>query len=172
MVSASTTLADADSISQAELLRECAAIIRGIDASLGELAPSVGRLGLPSLAQREWYRSLREKLVPQLGEETYLVVAVVGGTNIGKSVVFNHIAASRLSATSPLASGTRHPICVVPEGFAETHELAEIFPGFDLRPWTAADDALADSPDDRIYWRTVAETPPNLLVLDTPDIDS
>jgi len=172
MVSAATSSADTQSVAQADLLRECAAIIGGIDASLGELETSVGRLGLPSLVQREWYRSLREKLVPQLGEETYLVVAVVGGTNIGKSVVFNHIAASRLSATSPLASGTRHPICVVPDGFAETHDLAEIFPGFDLRPWTAADDALVESPDDRIYWRTVSGTPPNLIVLDTPDIDS
>ena len=79
---------------------------------------------LAPLDGREWYRSLCEKLVPQLGEETYLVVAVVGGTNIGKSVIFNHIADARLSATSPLASGTRHPVCVVPEGFASGHDLA------------------------------------------------
>jgi len=110
--------------------------------------------------------------VPQLGSEAYLVVGVVGGTNIGKSVIFNHIAACRLSATSPLASGTRHPVCVVPEGFADVHDLSAIFPGFDLRRWQATEDSLTDSPDDRIYWRAVAEIPPNLLILDTPDIDS
>jgi 50S ribosome-binding GTPase len=129
-------------------------------------------LGLPALEGREWYRLLREKLAPQLGADAYLVVAVVGGTNIGKSVIFNHIADSPLSASSPLASGTRNPVCVVPTGFAESHELPAIFPEFNLRPWTSASDALADTPDDQVYWRAVADTPPNLLILDTPDIDS
>lgn len=155
-----------------EALRECGQTVRAIDAALKALAPAVGRLELPPLDGREWYRSLCEKLVPQLGEEAYLVVAVVGGTNIGKSVIFNHIADARLSATSPLASGTRHPVCVVPEGFASGHDLAAIFPGFELCPWTTADESLADRPEDRIYWRAAAGTPPNLLILDTPDIDS
>jgi hypothetical protein len=172
MVAAPPQLDSAAEPTTADLLRECGATVCAIDAAVGELAPRISHLGLPPLVGREWYGSLREKLVPQLGEETYLVVAVVGGTNIGKSVIFNHIADSRLSATSPLASGTRHPICVVPEGFAATHDLASIFPGFALRPWATADDALTDSPDDRLFWRTVAGTPPNLLILDTPDIDS
>jgi 50S ribosome-binding GTPase len=136
------------------------------------LGPAVARLELAPLAGREWYRSLCEKLVPQLGEETYLVVAVVGGTNIGKSVIFNHIADARLSATSPLASGTRHPVCVVPENFVSGHDLAAIFPGFELSPWATADESLVDRAEDRIFWRTAQETPPNLLILDTPDIDS
>lgn len=156
----------------AERLRECGLTVRAIGAALRELAPALERLELAPLEARDWFRSLHEKLVPQLGEETYLVVAVVGGTNIGKSVIFNHIADARLSATSPLASGTRHPVCVVPENFASGHDLAAIFPGFELCPWTTADDSLVDRPEDRIFWRTDAETPPNLLILDTPDIDS
>src|SRR5580704_6240467 len=153
------------------LLRECGGIVREIEAAAGDLASSVRLLGLAPLEDREWYRLLREKLVPQLGADAYLIVAVVGGTNIGKSVIFNHIADSSLSASSPLASGTRNPVCVVPAGFADTHELPAIFPEFDLKPWTSARDALVDAPDDRIYWRA-ADTPPNLLILDTPDIDS
>jgi hypothetical protein len=155
-----------------ELLRECGMSVRAIEAAAAQLAPAVTLLGLPALEGREWYRLLREKLAPQLGADAYLVVAVVGGTNIGKSVIFNHIADSPLSASSPLASGTRNPVCVVPTGFAESHELPAIFPEFDLRPWTNANEALADTPDDRIYWRAVVDTPPNLLILDTPDIDS
>jgi hypothetical protein len=154
------------------LLRECGGIVREIEAAAADFASSVRLLGLAPLEDREWYRLLREKLVPQLGADAYLIVAVVGGTNIGKSVIFNHIADSPLSAASPLASGTRNPVCVVPAGFTESHDLTAIFPEFELRPWTSASDALADSPDDRIYWRAVAETPPNLLILDTPDIDS
>jgi 50S ribosome-binding GTPase len=155
-----------------DLLRECGASVREIDAAAANLAPAVTLLGLPALEGREWYRLLREKLVPQLGADAYLIVAIVGGTNIGKSVIFNHIADSPLSASSPLASGTRSPVCVVPAGFTDAHELSTIFPEFDLRTWTSANDSLADSPDDRIYWRAVDDTPPNLLILDTPDIDS
>jgi hypothetical protein len=153
-------------------LRECGTSVRAIEVAAAQLAPAVTLLGLSALEGREWYRLLREKLAPQLGADAYLVVAVVGGTNIGKSVIFNHIADSPLSASSPLASGTRNPVCVVPTGFAESHELPAIFPEFDLQPWTSANDALADTPDDRIYWRAVVDTPPNLLILDTPDIDS
>jgi hypothetical protein len=163
---------DTGNASPGDPLRECGTSVREIEAALVELAPAVARLGLPALEGREWYRLLREKLVPQLGADAYLIVAVVGGTNIGKSVIFNHIAERPLSASSPLASGTRHPVCVLPEGFVETHELSAIFPDFDLRPWTSAEDSLTDSPDDRIYWRAMADTPPNLLILDTPDIDS
>jgi 50S ribosome-binding GTPase len=155
-----------------ELLRDCGTSVRAIEAAAAELASAVRLLGLPALEGREWYRLLREKLVPQLGADAYLIVAVVGGTNIGKSIIFNHIAGRSLSASSPLASGTRNPVCVFPAGFAQAHELSAIFPEFDLRPWTSANDALADSPDDRIYWRAVADTPDNLLILDTPDIDS
>jgi 50S ribosome-binding GTPase len=156
----------------ADILRECGVTVRAIQSALNSLAPVMSRLDLAPLEGREWYRSLCEKLVPQLGEEPYLVVAVVGGTNIGKSVIFNHIAAARLSATSPLASGTRHPVCVVPEGFASGHDLAAIFPGFELSAWSNADDSLVDRPDDRLFWRSASGTPANLLILDTPDIDS
>lgn len=121
-----------------EALRECGASVRDIQTAAADLAAAVGLLGLPSLEGREWYRLLREKLVPQLGADAYLIVAVVGGTNIGKSVIFNHIAASPLSASSPLASGTRNPVCVVPAGFEHSHELSAIFPEFDLRPWASA----------------------------------
>ena len=83
---------------EAQHLRECGTTVRSIADLLEGLAPTIEKLELAPLASREWYRLLREKLLPQLGEEAYLVVAVVGGTNIGKSVIFNHIADARLSA--------------------------------------------------------------------------
>ncbi|HBL48478.1 MAG TPA: hypothetical protein DDZ90_34360, partial [Planctomycetaceae bacterium] len=45
------------------------------------------QLDLPRLSGREWFDILERKLIPQLTNEMYLVVAVVGGTNIGKSVI-------------------------------------------------------------------------------------
>jgi hypothetical protein len=126
----------------------------------------------PPLAGREWFELLRQKLVPQLGEQAFLVVAVVGGTNIGKSVIFNHIAGSSASASSPLASGTKHPVCLVPEGFATSHDLNSVFPDFQLQEWTDAAASLQETDRHQLFWRTAKELPPSLLILDTPDIDS
>jgi hypothetical protein len=101
-----------------------------------------------------------------------LIVAVVGGTNIGKSVVFNHIAGFRASSSSPLASGTKHPVCLVPDEFGRQHELSKLFPLFELCPWGNSDEALATHEKDCLFWRTNSEVPSNLVILDTPDVDS
>lgn len=134
--------------------------------------PQLGLLHVSPLTELEWFELLRRKVIPQLGQQTFLVAAVTGGTNIGKSVVFNHLAGFRVSASSPLASGTRHPVCLIPPGFAETHNLHELFRDFDLRVWTDAEQPLEDSPEHRLFWRVCPELPANLLILDTPDIDS
>lgn len=136
------------------------------------LAQQAEVLGLPGLDGREWYEQLQRKLLPQLSGEPFVVAAVVGGTNIGKSVVFNHLAGVRASATSPLASGTKHPTCLVPGGFTTQHRLGEIFPGFELIPWSEAGAALDETERHLLFWKPAPELPSNLLILDTPDIDS
>lgn len=153
-------------------LAACAAQTRGLYESLLELEPSARLLQLPPLAGRDWFEILRRKLLPQLAGDPFIVAAVVGGTNIGKSVIFNHLAGFRASAVSPLASGTKHPVCLVPAGFEERHDLAEIFTGFELVPWSEAQSPLEPATEHRLFWKTAEELPPNLLVLDTPDIDS
>jgi hypothetical protein len=140
--------------------------------SVNELSAAAQVLQPPSLESCEWYELLRQKLLPQLGADAWLVAAVVGGTNIGKSVIFNHLAGCRASSTSPLASGTKHPVCLVPDGFTERQDLAKIFPDFDLKEWSDADHALRETTDHELFWRTAPELQSTLLVLDTPDIDS
>ncbi|MBL8850770.1 MAG: 50S ribosome-binding GTPase, partial [Planctomycetaceae bacterium] len=149
-----------------------AAVVHRLHAAVLQLQVAASGAGVAPLAAREWFELLEHKLIPQLTDDAFLVVAVVGGTNIGKSVVFNHIAGSRASASSPLASGTKHPVCLTPVGFAGQHDLRRVFPGFELIQWDRADAALEDSADDRLFWRENAGTPPNLLVIDTPDVDS
>jgi hypothetical protein len=150
---------------------ECAAHVRRLHAAVRNLEAESRSLQLPPLAGREWFELLERKLLPQLADDAFLVVAVVGGTNIGKSVIFNHLAGCRASATSPFASGTKHPVCLVPPGFERRHDLAAIFQGFQLHSWSVADAALEDHAEHRVYWRTSESLPSNLLVLDTPDID-
>ncbi|MEJ7593367.1 MAG: GTPase [Planctomycetaceae bacterium] len=146
--------------------------MRSLLPALMELERGAALLQPVPLVEREWFELLRQKLVPQLGEQAFLVVAVVGGTNIGKSVIFNHLAGSRASATSPLASGTKHATCLVPEGFNAQHDLQSVFPDFELHEWSDASLALEESDTHRLFWRVAPELPPSLLVLDTPDIDS
>ncbi len=153
-------------------LSEIARLIHELHPAVRALERAAQPLELPGLDGREWYELLATKLVPQLGDDTFLIVAVAGGTNIGKTVVFNHIAGSRASSTSPLASGTRHPTCLVPAGFDQCHNLAGLFPGFALRPSEDPADALNQSDEHFLFWRTESSLPDNLLALDTPDIDS
>src|SRR5215204_1059623 len=150
----------------------CSQITLHLFDALRELSRVAAPLQLDPLEGREWFEVLTRKLLPQLDGEPFLVAAVVGGTNIGKSVVFNHLAGCRASATSPLASGTKHPVCLVPPGFAERHDLPSIFSGFELRKWGEASQALEDHAEHLLFWRDSPDTPHNLLVLDTPDIDS
>lgn len=150
----------------------CAAELERLAAGLRALDEAAGLLQLTPLEGREWYESLHRKLIPQLAGQPFIVAAVVGGTNIGKSVIFNHLAGGRVSATSPLASGTRHPVCLIPPGFEEEHELATIFQGFELREWTDPGAALENCSEHRLFWKSSPELPANLLVLDSPDIDS
>ena len=152
--------------------QQLAATVQQLFECLEPLERRCALLNLDPLAGREWFELLRQKLIPQLSDDAFLVVAVVGGTNIGKSVLFNHIAGCRVSATSPLASGTKHPVCLVPSGFAERHDLRSIFPGFRLDEWTDSDAALQERDEHIVFWRTSNDIADNLLVLDTPDIDS
>ncbi len=153
-------------------LVEFTQIVLQLSKSLAALELTAQPLRLEPLVGRDWFDLLTRKLMPQLSDGAYLIVAVVGGTNIGKSVVFNHIAGFRASASSPLASGTKHPVCLVPTGFAEQHDLHAMFPAFELRSWTSGDEALLSIDTHCLFWRTHEAVPKNLVILDTPDVDS
>ncbi|MCH2211955.1 MAG: GTPase domain-containing protein [Fuerstiella sp.] len=155
-----------------QLFTDLAAATRRLDRAVNLLSDAASVLQPDPLQSCEWYQLLRQKLLPQLGAEAWLVAAVVGGTNIGKSVVFNHLAGCRASSTSPHASGTKHPVCLVPDGFTDRQDLQQVFPDFHLREWSDADHALRETAHHELYWRCSSDLPSTLLVLDTPDIDS
>ena len=161
-----------DGAGRATSLAEFALVVRRLSLSLADLELVAMPLRLESLAGRDWFDLLSRKLLPQLTDGAYLIVAVVGGTNIGKSVVFNHIAGFRASASSPLASGTKHPVCLVPTSFAEQHDLRTMVPAFELRSWTSGDEALLSIDTHCLFWREHECVPQNLVILDTPDVDS
>ena len=152
--------------------QEWASQLARLGQAVEELARQAAALKMPLPHNDEWYQLLRHKLLPQVEGPPILVVAVVGGTNIGKSAIFNRLAGEAASRTSPLAAGTRHPVCLVPPAWAKPEMLARLFEGFELKPWHSADDPLADAPEHRLFWRVSDAVPERLLLLDTPDIDS
>ena len=147
---------------------------------IAELAGASARLeaeaeaaGAAPPASASWRVNLHQKLAPQATEAPYLIVAVAGGTNIGKSTVFNHLVGFPASRVHPDATQTKHPVCMVPRGFAARHDLRRVFPKFTLEPWKSEDDALGDGPSDVLIYREdpTGAQPSNLVLLDTPDVD-
>lgn len=151
---------------------ECSQIVAQLSADVDGLRRATAEFELPPLPQREWFELLNRKLKPQLGELSFLIVAVVGGTNIGKSVIFNHIAGGRISATSPMASGTKHPTALIPRTLQDRVQLEKLFQGFQVERWEDARQPLQEDATHRLFYRLCDDTPPNLIILDTPDIDS
>ena len=149
-----------------------AARIADLSRSLDALSAEAERLGVPLPRGREWFELLRSKLLPQIEGPPLLIVAIVGGTNIGKSVVFNHLAGETASTATPLAAGTKHPVCLVPTGCDDSELLAKLFEHFELHRWQSPDDPLGDAAADCIFWRTGRNVPPRLVLIDAPDVDS
>ncbi len=119
-----------------------------------------------------WRDSLLSKLRVQSREDTPLIVAIAGGTNIGKSTIFNHLAQTNASGITPRASGTKYPVCLVPNAWADEAKLQKLFDGFDVQPWSDQKAPLEDHEKDVFYWRRGDRVPPQLILLDTPDVDS
>ncbi len=149
-----------------------AADVRRLDRAIGALAPSAAAAGVAPPAGQEWFDLLRNKLLAQLDMPPLLVVAIVGGTNIGKSSLFNQLAGEVASAASPLAAGTKHPVCLAPPPLGDPALLKRLFEPFELHAWHSADDPLGESTEDRLFWRVGQTMPPRLLLLDAPDVDS
>ena len=159
-----------------------------LSRSLDRLAESVQAFGFRPPDQEPWYELLKHKLASQLSKRPFLVVAVMGGTNTGKSIVFNHLVGENASAADHRAAGTKNPVCLIPQEIAlqssalesgekydpETPEdiLRRHFGPFQILPWDKPEDPLAESREHHLFWRVGKNVPPNLLLLDTPDIDS
>jgi hypothetical protein len=143
-----------------------------LEQTLRQLAAAAAPAGVAGLDGREWFALLAKKLVPQVQLPPLLVAALVGGTNIGKSAIFNHLAGENASAVTPLAAGTKHPVCLVPPAAADPQLLRRLFASFVLYPWKTPEDPLAEAEEDRLFWRIGQRMPPRLLLLDAPDVDS
>ncbi|GHT46131.1 hypothetical protein FACS189454_06780 [Planctomycetales bacterium] len=149
-----------------------------LDARLNAIEPLAETCGVSAPVNADWYALLKGKLIPQLNgglSSLAMVIAAVGGTNTGKSLVFNHLADGAYSAVDYRASGTKHPVCLVPK--SKTADfwqplLERQFDGFELAGWHQPEQALELSEKHKLFWQECETIPDQLILLDTPDIDA
>ncbi len=121
----------------------------------------------------EWRRLLQHKLVPQLAGDGCLVVAVTGGTNTGKSTVFNMLLNDRKSAACSTAAATCCPVLATSKSRFEHALSGRILPEFTASALNVPEDATrCEMPEDTLWVVDSGQLPDSLALLDTPDVDS
>jgi len=151
--------------------------LAGFDAALRRLRSALS--SDPALCQtvfadsEEWVNLLSYKLVPHLAGEGCLVAAVTGGTNTGKSTVFNLLVGEAVSPMTATAAATRRPVLAAhPTRAAECLD-GKLVPEFQSLPLSDPESAIAqDTPADALYVVESEKLPERLALLDTPDVDS
>jgi ethanolamine utilization protein EutP (predicted NTPase) len=124
-----------------------AGCLEGLDEAIAAAAS----LGLDTTAAAGVRDTARERA--RFPSDTY-VLALVGGTGVGKSTLLNALAGEEVSAASARRPTTAEPVAWIPSG--KTRELADLVAWLGVtRVREHAGDGLAD-----------------LAVLDLPDIDS
>lgn len=121
----------------------------------------------------EWVNLLRYKLVPHLAGEGCLIAAVAGGTNTGKSTIFNLLQGREVSPVRATAAATRRPLLAGGPGRTDQCLEGMLVPEFAPAPLESPEAVLArETPSERLFVATNPDLPERLVLLDTPDVDS
>ncbi len=161
-------------------LSDLARKVLALDVAVERLEQCAGQIGIPSPRHADWYTLLKQKLLPQIIERSFMVVAVCGGTNTGKSLLFNQLSGENASGADARAAGTKHPVCLIPPPSESDHAapstpdtlLNRYFERFTAVEWSSPEQPLTATEQHRLYWRIGRRVPAKLMLLDTPDIDS
>ncbi|MDR3108663.1 MAG: 50S ribosome-binding GTPase, partial [Planctomycetaceae bacterium] len=163
-------------------LEQTKRLVFALDSAVGRLVNVAGEIGIREPRGDVWFTLLKQKLLPQISEESLMVVAVVGGTNTGKSLLFNQLAGENASSVDARAAGTKHPVCILPlprksgDGTQKQQSPEDLirryFKDFTPVQWSGAEQPLESSDTNLLFWRVGSNVPERLMLLDTPDIDS
>ncbi|MCC6142389.1 MAG: 50S ribosome-binding GTPase [Candidatus Hydrogenedentes bacterium] len=121
----------------------------------------------------EWEDLLTYKLVPHLAGEGCLVVAVAGGTNTGKSTVFNLLLGRDCSPVRSTAAATCRPLLAANKRRYEECLSGKLVPEFTPRRLDEPESLVQrDSPESTLFVVREDRLPDRIVILDTPDVDS
>lgn len=144
--------------------------LRGLRAGLSS-APALEQAAFEGSS--DWVSLLTHKLVPHMAGEGCLIAAVTGGTNTGKSTIFNLLLGSAVSPAVPTAAATARPVIAANEKRSSQCLEGMLVPEFEPRRLARAADAIARNASPNVlYVARVDSLPDRLVILDTPDVDS
>lgn len=121
----------------------------------------------------DWEKLLRFKLLPHLGEDACLVAAVAGGTNTGKSTLFNLLLGRNISPVRSTAAATCRPVAAANALRREQCLAGRLLAEF--TPLPLEDPELlvgGEAPEDALFIAEADDLPEGLVLLDIPDVDS
>ncbi len=151
--------------------------LAGFDGALGRFRDALAADAVLSDAvfagTADWSVLLTYKLVPHLAGEGCLVAAVTGGTNTGKSTVFNLLLGEVVSPVVTTAAATRRPLIAGNALRAAQCLEAKLVPEFAPRPLEDPSAVVKDdAPCNTLFVAQVDAMPDRIVLLDTPDVDS
>ncbi len=121
----------------------------------------------------EWRKLLTFKLLPQLAGKDVLVAAVAGGTNTGKSTIFNLLAGAELSPVRATAAATCRPLLVGNQHRFDQGVAGNLVPGLQARFQAHKTDPIdRNAPHDTLFMKACEDLPDHMVLLDVPDVDS
>jgi hypothetical protein len=142
--------------------------------TLREIVPQlVDRLKLDSHVDiTRWQTLIDKKLLPKLDPDFPLVASICGGGSSGKSSLFNALIQDNISPTGGTAGINRRIlISGNVDSFSDGDRFADLFETFGFRPEPLMDKSDLIQQGNARYVLN-AQTPSNLILLDTPDFDT
>jgi hypothetical protein len=119
-----------------------------------------------------WIRTLDRKILPRMDPDFPLVAAICGGGSAGKSTLFNTLAGQGISPTGGRAGLNRRVLVAVSDAGGRAAAVIDQLPdAFDTLPAALDDPGQLLRPGGPLY-HISGTIPPNLVLLDTPDIDT
>lgn len=151
-------------------LQEFDVAIRDLELAVADL-PALSRVLFEDT--REWRKLLKFKLLPQLAGKDVLVAAVAGGTNTGKSTVFNLLVGAVMSPVRATAAATCRPLLAGSRLRFDQGLTGKLVPGLRARLQAKDTDPVdRTAPPDVLFMKACDQLSDSLVLLDVPDVDS
>lgn len=151
--------------------------LQELDAAIRDLERAIA--AQPALCEavfedtKEWRKLLTFKLLPQLAGKDVLVAAVAGGTNTGKSTVFNLLVGAVMSPVRATAAATCRPLLAGSPLRFDQGLTGNLVPGLEARLQRNETDPVdRTAPPNVLFMKPCASLPDFLVLLDVPDVDS
>lgn len=127
------------------------------------------------LARVKRLLDIKVRLEARRADDAPPIVVIAGGTNVGKSTVFNWVVGEGISSSSPLARHTKAPTVLVHEADVASLGEGAFLPGYRRLQFVDPKDATQEALDGVTVYVIKTHARPEgrgVVLVDSPDIDS